>query len=140
MLESEKYFEPIRKNIIGIDQSFITPYGKKQIIYADWLASGRLYKKIEEKITNDFGPFVGNTHTETSITGTSMTRSYQLAHELIKDHVNARNEDVIITAGFGMTAVINKLQRILGLKCPEQIIDFVNLSEEIRPVVFITHM
>jgi selenocysteine lyase/cysteine desulfurase len=47
---------------------------------------------------------------------------------------------VIITAGSGMTALINKFQRILGLKVPEQLKEYLNLPEELRPVVFVTHM
>jgi selenocysteine lyase/cysteine desulfurase len=136
----ESQFEKIRKNIIGYDQTFIGPYGEKKIIYADWIASGRLYKPIEEKITDVLGPFIGNTHTETSITGTSMSRAYSLAHEIIKAHVNAKPDDVIITAGFGMTAVINKFQRILGLKLPEQLKHYINLPVNSKPVVIITHM
>jgi selenocysteine lyase/cysteine desulfurase len=41
----------------------------KKIIYADWTASGRLYQPIEEKLLKEIGPYVANTHTETSITG-----------------------------------------------------------------------
>jgi len=118
----------------------VGPYGEKKIVYADWIASGRLYKPIEEKIAKELGPFVGNTHTETSITGTSMTRAYHLAQEIIKKHVNAGLDDVIITAGFGMTAVINKFQRILGLKLPEQLKHYINLTDEYKPIVFLTHM
>jgi hypothetical protein len=40
---NEKYFEKFRKNIIGIDQTFVSPYGIQKLIYADWIASGRLY-------------------------------------------------------------------------------------------------
>jgi len=75
------YFEKFRKNIIGIDQTFMSPFGEKRILYADWIASGRLYAPIEEKISYTFGPFVGNTHTETSETGTLMTKAYHLAHQ-----------------------------------------------------------
>lgn len=46
----EAYFKPFRDEIIGINQEFVSPYGKKKIIYADWTASGRLYKSIEEKL------------------------------------------------------------------------------------------
>jgi len=140
MEKLEEYFGQFRKNIIGYNQTFKTPYGEKKIIYADWVASGRLYAPIERKISETFGPFVGNTHTETSVTGTSMTRAYHLAHEMIKKHVNAGPEDVIITAGFGMTAVVNKFQRILGLKIPEQLKSYVSLPEKLKPVVFVTHM
>ena len=45
-----------------------------------------------------------------------MTKSYHLAQKLIKKHVNAGPDDVILTTGFGMTGVIVKFQRILGLK------------------------
>ena len=130
MNDLEKYFLTFRKNIIGIDTTYRTPYGEQKIVYGDWIASGRLYRPIEDKIINDFGPFVANTHTENSETGTLMTLSYKHAHALIKKHVNAGPEDAIITAGFGMTAVVNKLQRILGLK----------KCEGEKPVVFLTHM
>ena len=62
----EKYFSPFRKNTIGYDMTFDTPYGNVPLIYADWIASGRLYRPIEGKISDMMGPFIGNTHTETS--------------------------------------------------------------------------
>lgn len=136
----EEYFKKYRENTVGYNQTFTTPYGEKRIIYADWIASGRLYAPIEKKLTGLFGPFVGNTHSESSVTGTTMTHSYHFAHKIIKDHVNAGKDDVIITAGSGMTGVVNKFQRILGLRIPEQIQKFVKLPEEQKPVVFITHM
>ncbi len=140
MQDLEEYFNEFRKNIVGIDQTFISPFGEKKIIYADWIASGRLYSPIEKKIVETFGPFVGNTHSESSITGTTMTVAYKTAHEIIKRHVNAGKDDVIITAGSGMTAMINKFQRILGLKVPEQLKTYLNLPKELTPVVFVTHM
>ena len=136
----EDYFQPFRENIIGYNQTFQTPYGVKRIVYADWTASGRLYGPIEDKLKNEFGPFVGNTHTETTVTGTSMTRAYHLAHRIIKQHVNAGPEDVIITSGSGMTRSVSKFQRILGLKVPEQFTDMIELSDEQRPIIFVTHM
>ena len=136
----EHYFEPFRNNIIGHNKTFISPYGEKKIIYADWIASGRLYEPIERKMFDTFGPLVGNTHSESSITGTSMTLSYQYAQNIIKRHCNAGPDDVIITAGSGMTSQISKFQRILGLKVPEQLKGYINLPEELRPVVFVTHM
>lgn len=136
----EQYFNQFRKNIIGIDQEFVSPYGKQKIIYTDWTASGRLYRPIEEKMMNDFGPFVANTHTETTVSGTAMTMAYHKARNIIKDHVNANSNDVLITDGTGMTGVVNKFQRILGLKVPENLKDFIQIPAEKKPVVFISHM
>jgi selenocysteine lyase/cysteine desulfurase len=136
----EQYFSKFRNNIIGSETYFNTPFGRKKMIYADWIASGRLYQPIEDRMTKEIGPFVGNTHTETTETGTLMTKAYQYAHKKIKQHVNADENDVIITAGSGMTTVINKFQRILGLKSCSRLEKDVCIAEEEKPVVFITHM
>jgi selenocysteine lyase/cysteine desulfurase len=138
--ELENYFLQFRNNIVGIGQEFDSPFGRKKIVYTDWTASGRLYRPIEEKLLNDFGPFVANTHTETTVSGTAMTTAYHEARHIIKHHVNAGDEDVLITDGSGMTGVINKFQRILGLKVPENLRRFTNIPVEKKPVVFVTHM
>lgn len=44
----ELCFQQFRKNSIGINHKFLTPYGSKQIIYTDtdWTAIGPLYRLI----------------------------------------------------------------------------------------------
>jgi selenocysteine lyase/cysteine desulfurase len=140
ILALEQFFQSFRNHVIGINQTFKTPYGEQNITYADWTASGRLYKPIEEHLMNKVGPFVANTHTESNITGTTMTNLYHTSLTKIKAHVNANDKDVIITDGAGMTSVVNKLQRILGLKVPERLATTLKIAEEDRPVIFITHM
>jgi selenocysteine lyase/cysteine desulfurase len=138
--ELETYFQKFRNNIIGLNQEFTSPYGTKKIVYTDWTASGRLYQPIEHKLSNGFGPFVANTHTETTVSGTAMTMAYHHARKIIKSHLNANADDVLITDGTGMTGVINKFQRILGLKIPEDLKSFVEIPAAKKPIVFITHM
>jgi selenocysteine lyase/cysteine desulfurase len=150
MPDLEKYFNRFRKKIVGIDSCIETPYGHKKLIYADWIASGRLYNPIERKISEEIGPMVGNTHSESSATGKAMTDAYHLAQKIVKHHVNADENDVLIFTGTGMTSAIAKLQRILGLKVPEQAINYCvfahgeynncrEIPNENRPVVFLTH-
>lgn len=139
-LPLEKYFDRFRRNIIGIDQTFESPYGTQRIVYADWTASGRLYGPIENLLLNEIYPFVGNTHTETTITGSTMTEAYHKAREIIKKHVGASHQDVLISSNSGMTGVINKFQRILGLKLHERFRDKISIPESERPIVFCTHM
>lgn len=138
--ELELYFNQFRQHIIGISQAFISPYGNKKIIYTDWTASGRLYRPIEDKLVNEFGPFVANTHTETTVSGTAMTKAYHEARHIIKRHVNCDDDDVLIVSGNGMTSVVNKFQRILGLKVLENLKQYTSVPDDMRPVVFITHM
>lgn len=136
----ESYFQRFRRHIIGIDQEFDTPYGRQKIYYADWTASGRLYRPIEELLLNQVAPFVGNTHTETTVTGNAMTAAYHQAKASIKKHLGAWDKDVLISSNSGMTGVVNKFQRLLGLKVHEKHFAKVALCEEERPVVFVTHM
>ena len=136
----EAHFAPFRANIIGIDQDFETPFGRQRILYADWTASGRMFRPIERMMSDEIAPFVGNTHTETSVTGTTMTRAYQEALQIIKHHVHAGPVDAIICYGSGMTSVANKFQRILGFRLHERYRDRVDLTAAERPVVFVTHM
>mgnify|MGYP000297757052 FL=1 len=136
----EAYFKPFREEIVGVNQEFESPYGNKKIIYADWTASGRLYKSIEEKLLHDIGPYVANTHTETSITGSAMTLAYHDARNIIKKHVNATDDDVLITVGTGMTGAINKFQRILGLKVSENLKEHTDVPDALRPIIFVSHM
>lgn len=150
MPDLENYFDQFRKDIIGIDTFIDTPYGSKKMIYADWIASGRLFKPIEKRISEEIGPMVGNTHSESSATGKAMTDAYHFAQKVVKHHVNADDNDILIFTGTGMTSAIAKLQRILGLKVPEQAINYCvfthgeynacrEIPNENRPVVFLSH-
>ncbi|MBA6390203.1 aminotransferase class V-fold PLP-dependent enzyme [Colwellia sp. BRX10-3] len=136
----EDYFLPFRHHVIGHNLQHKINGHTLDIIYADWTASGRLYQPIEDYLTIELGPYVANTHTETNLTGSAMTQAYHDAQHVIKRHVNACDNDILITAGAGMTAVVNKFQRILGLRIPERMQAQVAFSENDRPVVFITHM
>ena len=138
--ELEKYFSPFRQHVIGYEQTFRTVFGEQPIVYADWTASGRLYRPIEDILSKEIAPFVGNTHTETTVTGNSMTLAYHHAKHLIKEHLGADPSDVLISSNSGMTGVVNKFQRILGLKVHEKYVHQIQLSEEEQPVIFVTHM
>lgn len=159
---TEGFFSGIRENIIGREQTFRSPYGQKKIRYADWTASGRAYGPIEDFIREAIMPFIGNTHTGSTVTGTLMSAAYEEAKTVIKTHVNAGPDDVLVFCGSGMTAAVNKLQRMLGMRIPGRVMDYLRqddsgskvyanaaacdpltrfaVDETLRPVVFITHM
>ncbi|WP_238160884.1 aminotransferase class V-fold PLP-dependent enzyme [Flavobacterium cupreum] len=130
-IELECYFSQFRANTIGVHHCFKSVYGKQNLLYADWVASGRLYAPIEDIMLTKIGPMIANTHSFSSQTGKASTYAYQYAREIIKKSVNANEADVLVTTGTGMTAALSKLQRIMGLRTSD---------EEDKPVVFITHM
>ncbi|MDC6367811.1 MULTISPECIES: aminotransferase class V-fold PLP-dependent enzyme, partial [Flavobacteriaceae] len=106
----------------------------------DWVASGRLYRPIEDTITKTIGPMVANTHSFSSETGKASTYAYHHARKIIKQHVNATEDDVLIATGTGMTSLLAKLQRIMGLRISSDADQKGKIPEKERPVVFISHM
>ena len=136
----EAYFKGFRSNVVGHDQILHGPYGPKKMIYADWTASGRLYAPIERIMREEVAPFVANTHTETSSTGCIMTHAYQRAKNIIKAHVKADSGDVLLSSHSGMTGVVNKFQRILGLRLHERFKGQCVVPEDERPIILISHM
>ncbi len=137
----EEYFQKYQRAIIGRDHYIKTHlHDSIKLIYADWTASGRMYLPIEESLLRDVYPYVANTHTDTNYTGSKMTFAYRKAQDVIKMHVGASKDDILISSNAGMTGVVNKLQRILGLRIHERFKDTVNLSVDERPIIFVTHM
>lgn len=133
-------FSTFRERSIGSDAVVQTPQGIFPLIYADWAASGRLYRPIEEHIQKVFGPWVANTHTETNATGTAMTRSYHEAKHIIKAHVGATDDDALVMAGSGMTSAVVLLQRILGWRVPEAYRGKLTIADADRPLVFVSEL
>lgn len=142
----EDYFGVFRSNTIGRGRRFRFPYGEKELVYADWTATGRAYEPIERYLQQEILPFFANTHTESTTTGALMNQAYTEAKTTIKRHVNASGDDVLIFCGSGMTSAVNKLQRILGLRIFERTMDYTvdglspEIDEALRPVVFVTSM
>ncbi|WP_424963985.1 aminotransferase class V-fold PLP-dependent enzyme [Ekhidna sp.] len=136
----ESHFAFFRKGIIGQNQTIETNEKVVKMLYADWTASGRCYKPIEDSMLEEVLPFIGNTHTETNYVGSYITDRYLSARQQIKRHVNANEDDILISYGSGMTDVINKLQRLLGLRLPESDKWIRQTLIKEQPVVFITHL
>ena len=70
----EKYFETFRKEIVGIDAEFESPYGRKKLVYADWIASGRLYSLLEAGCACSLAQWWATPIRKSSETGIVMTR------------------------------------------------------------------
>ncbi len=133
--------EQIRESIIGADTAVQTPFGLRRVIYADYTASGRSLRMLEEFIADHVLPMYANTHTETSGTGLQTTRFREDARSIIKESVGGGDEHAVIFAGSGSTGAIDRLINILGIRIPADLEDRYHLSNCIppdeRPVVFV---
>ena len=107
-------FEQLREQIVGIDSTFDTPFGRRLMVYCDYTASGRCLAFVERYLQN-LQRIYANTHTEDDLTGRSMSRLLHEAERTIKDAVNAGPHGRIVACGTGATGAIDKLQQILGI-------------------------
>lgn len=53
----------VRTGVIGRLEPFDSPFGIRPIVYADWTASGRGHKAVEDFLNVEVLPLYGNTHT-----------------------------------------------------------------------------
>ncbi len=107
----------LRRQIIGRDLVFETPFGRRAMFYADYTASGRGLEFIEQELANIERSYA-NTHTEDDYTGKYLTGLFHKAERRIKDLVNAGPHGKVFPAGSGSTGALKKLQEILGVYIP----------------------
>ncbi len=131
----------IRESVIGDDQVMPGPFGPRRVTYADYTASGRSLTFLEDFIRSRVLPRYANTHTESSGTGLQTTRLREDARAAIHRSVHGTDDTVVIFAGSGSTAAIDKLVGILGLRIPADLDAKYGLRASIpaaeRPVVFL---
>jgi selenocysteine lyase/cysteine desulfurase len=101
----------LRESIIGAYEKFVSPYGDRPIIYADWTASGKCVRKVEDYVTENVIPLYGNTHTTTSITGHQTTCFRHEARQIVAEAVNAKITgraavDVVVFTGNGSALIL----------------------------------
>jgi selenocysteine lyase/cysteine desulfurase len=107
-------FDFLRRQIVGIDSAFDTPFGRRLMVYCDYTASGRCLVFVERYLQTLQRSYA-NTHTEDDVTGRSMSRLLHEAEAMIKAAVNAGPQGRIVACGTGATGAIDKLQQILGV-------------------------
>jgi len=113
----KRYLDFVRNQILGNDLVFRTPYGLRNMLYADYTASGRGLRFIEEKLLQIQKSYA-NTHTEDDYSGKYLTSLFHQAETRIKKMVNAGESGKVFPVGSGSTGALKKLQEIIGVYVP----------------------
>ncbi len=134
-LDSADIITRLRKGLIGEGIEFATPFGRKNLIYADYTASGRALCQVEDFIQEQVLPYYANSHTEASHCGAVMTRMREEARTAIARITNAGDDCSVIFSGSGATSAINRTVALCGVA---ELADTARLGAvQNTPVVFI---
>ena len=79
----------LRGGLIGNGARFDAGCGPQSLLYADYVASGRALRQVEEFVTENVLPWYANSHTEASHCGGTMTRLREEARSAIAGLVGA---------------------------------------------------
>ncbi|XP_050297655.1 uncharacterized protein LOC126737017 isoform X2 [Anthonomus grandis grandis] len=122
-----KLIKYIDDNIVGRNNAFLGPFGRRKVVFCDYAASGRSLQFIEEYILREVLPTYGNTHFTTSISSLQTTLFRQEARDIIRGAVNATDDEAVIFCGHGCIDALNKL--IWALDVRETPVIFTGPSE-----------
>ena len=94
----------LRDGLIGENTLIPGLNGNVPLVYADYVASGRALRQVEEFIMTHVLPYYANSHTEASFCGAYMTGIRNQARAEIARLIGASDDDAVIFAGSGATA------------------------------------
>ncbi|MER8457130.1 aminotransferase class V-fold PLP-dependent enzyme [Mesorhizobium sp. M1300] len=105
----------LRDGLVGSTAKIVGPYGQKDLVYADYVASGRALRQIERFVLEEVLPYYANSHTEASYCGGFMTRMRREARALVGQFCGATERHAVIFTGSGATSGINRLVKLFGV-------------------------
>lgn len=105
----------LRAGLIGEGAMIPGPFGAHRLLYADYVASGRPLRQVEDFIATHVLPYYANSHTEASFCGAYMTRMRAHARGEIARLCGADARFSVVFTGSGATAGINRLVHLLGV-------------------------
>ena len=105
----------LRAGVIGEGVPVPGPFGEHPLLYADYVASGRALRQVENFVMEEVLPYYANSHTEASFCGASMTRMRREARAIIARLTGATDEHAVIFTGSGATAGLNRLVHLFDV-------------------------
>ncbi len=106
----------LRNGVIGEGVQFDGPLGRKPLIYADYVASGRALRQVEDFVAQNVLPYYANSHTEASFCGQTMTRMRAEARTVVKRVTRANDDYAVVFSGAGATSCLNRLVNLLDIQ------------------------
>ncbi|SLN27192.1 putative cysteine desulfurase [Pseudoruegeria aquimaris] len=128
-LETPGLLGELRAGLIGEGAMIPGLNGDVPLVYADYVASGRALRQVEEFIASTVLPFYANSHTEASYCGGYMTRMRREARAEIARITGAGPDCAVIFTGSGATAGLNRLVSLFGVAQARKAVVFIGPYE-----------
>ncbi|XP_015593067.1 uncharacterized protein LOC107266762 [Cephus cinctus] len=116
--DASKLLKYIDDNVIGKNGIFFGPFGRRKVVYCDYTASGRSLQFLEEYITREVLPCLGDTRASTSICSLQSSLFRHEARDIVRHAVGAGEQDAVLFTGHGTAGALRTLLRHLDLSRP----------------------
>lgn len=113
-ISTENPINTLREGLLGEGLTFPGRFGAVPMVYADYVASGRALKQVEDFILEKVLPFYANPHTVDSYCGAYVNKLRQEARAEIARLTKA-DECAVVFTGSGATAGLSRLVALLGV-------------------------
>ncbi len=110
----------LASGLIGDDAVIDGPYGRKPLVYTDYVASGRALAQVESFVQQRILPYYANSHSQASHCGAFVTRLREAARAEIAritgaDRAPPADPISVIFTGAGATAGLNRIVALLDI-------------------------
>lgn len=116
--ETEQLIQFVDENIIGKDHTFIGPFGRRKVVFCDYIASSKSMEFVEEYIKKEVLPLHSNIYSATTFATLQSSFFREEARDILSSAVNASDEDILLFVGNSCTGVLNKLIKSLNMTTP----------------------
>ncbi|XP_066589368.1 uncharacterized protein [Prorops nasuta] len=116
--DTTKLLKYIDDNVIGKNGTFFGPYGRRKVVYCDYTASGRSLQFLEEYISKEVLPCLGDTRASTTICSLQSSLFRHEARDIVRHAVGASEQDAVLFTGQGTAGALRTLMRHLDLSKP----------------------
>ena len=106
----------LRGQVFGHDASYMTPFGKRTMVYCDYAASGRLLEPMEAWLVRDVYPWFANVHSDVGECARITGKYVADARTAVVSFCRAPLDDyAVMLVGAGVTGTAAKLAHLLGI-------------------------